>query len=233
MTSIDDLIRQGLSRDNYAEDVSSFRADTVSAVITPDGYLAMDVKLDFVVSRKDEDRILESIRSEIPNLKGVRVRHIYMRESMATKPDETARIYAGRCLAALPTIVKNAADPGRINAEGDKVTIRVVGGASLDEINRVWSKRISDRIEEKFGLSYSVSFERDDEARKEAEERITLSDEELSRIALKDAENAVPAGPETVSGDAQGGAPSGGYSGGHESGGSGYTGPRRRGSRNI
>ena len=77
MNSLSDLIREGLDKNNYSEDVSSFRADTVSAVITPDGYLAMDVKLDFVVSRSDEDRITKSIKGEIPGLTGVKVRHIY------------------------------------------------------------------------------------------------------------------------------------------------------------
>ena len=226
MNSLSDLIREGLDKKNYSEDVSSFRADTVSAVITPDGYLAMDVKLDFVVSRNDEDRITDNIKKEIPNLAGVKVRHIYTRDAMAITPDETARIYAGRCLDALPTIVKNAIDTEKIEAEDGNVTIKVVGGASLDEINKVWSKRISDRINDKFGLTYSVSFEHDQEARKMAKERLDLSVEELSRIAMKDAENAVPAGPEAIPAGEVKTSSDSGYSGG-------YQGPKRRAAKNI
>ena len=65
---------------------------------------------------------------------------------MAIQPDETAALYAGRCTAALPPIVRNAVDPDKIEASDNIVHIKAVGGASLDDLTKVQGARISARM---------------------------------------------------------------------------------------
>ena len=198
MNNLSELITNSISKDLYREDTSLFRADTESAVLTPEGMLVLTVKLDFVMPESDEELVRQKIRETVPHISGVSIRQIYDSENMATAPDETAAVYAGRCVSALPPIVRNAVDPDKISAEGGVVSVKVIGGASLTEINRVWSGKISSRIKDQFGLIYDVRFEHDSEAREEAKKRLTMSDEELTRIALKDAAGTKPSGPSTV-----------------------------------
>ena len=238
MNNLSELIINSISRDLYREDISGFRAETRSAVLTPEGELAVTVGLDFVIPESDEETIRNRIRESIPSITGVKIRYIYDADNMAVGPDETAAVYAGRCSAALPPIVRNAVDPDKIEASDGTVHIKAVGGASLDELSKVQGTKISAKIKETFGLDYRVVFEHDHEARRQASEKITLSDEELAKIAEEDAAREEAARPDTGNSDSMP-VPGGGYgfsvgSDDNASGGNaGNPFARRRGSRNI
>ncbi len=244
------VILRDCIEDSCGAQAGSIRFTPASCVLSPEGELKLALRTDIVVSGEDEERMRSRLREIVPHVSDVRIRFIYEAGSMAQDEADVVRCYARRCIRILPPIVRNAVVADNITAEDGACVIRVVGGASLDEINRVFSDRISKRIHEKFGLDYEVRFEHDKETREEIRKRIELSNEELARIAAEDAAKAASERAETPDpGDSGRGSRSGfdegagaGSSGsafgsgnggsGHDGGSGGYGG-KRRAQRNI
>ena len=224
MNDLGSILKNCISIDSYRGETADFRLEPASAVMTPGGVLKLSVRSDFVVSPHDEKAICEKVKEILPHISGTEIRYIYDTDRMAQNESEVVRIYAGRCVAGLSPIVRNAVDPERITAEDRVCVIKVIGGASLDELNKVTAKNISSRIHEKFGLDYEVRFEHDLEAREEIKKHIELSSEELAKIALEDAAKA-----ETERSDMPDPGYAGGYSGGDSGSGAGAVGERAGG----
>ena len=251
MQNLGRILKTCISEDAYGGNVEAFRLEPAAAVMSPEGVLKVAVRADFVVSQADEERMREKICEIVPHVSGVQLRYIYDAEHMAQDEDGI--------ISNLPPVVKNAVVADNITIEDGACVIRVIGGASLDEINKTFGARIRDKIHEKFGLDYEVIFEHDHDAREEIKKHIELSNEELSKIALEDAAKAEAERPDMPdpgftgrgpAGDFDGGAGTGTNGGGFDgrSGGSGGTGGagggygagggfgaggRRRASKNI
>ena len=258
MKDLGSILINCISEDAYSGGVDGFVMKPAAAVMSPEGVLKLAVRTDFVVSQGDEVRMRERITEVLPHVSGVNFRYIYDSDHMAQGEGEIVRLYAERCVAGLPPIIRNAVNTDSITVEERVCVIKVIGGASLDETNKTFAVRIKDKIREKFGLDYDVRFEHDHDARTEVKKHFELSNEELAKIALEDAAKAeaeradMPdpgySGRGYGAGDAydtEGGAGSSGFDsgagstgGGRSGNGSGYAGGsgfpgRRRASRNI
>ena len=190
MENLGTILKSCISEDAYGVDVETLTLKPASAVMSPEGVLKVAVRADFVVSRDDEERMRGRIMEIVPHISGVQIRYIYDADNMAQEESEIVRMYASRCVASLPPVVKNAVVTESIAASDGECVIKVIGGSSLEEINRTFAVRIKDRIHEKFNLDYEVTFEHDLDARDEIKKHIELSNEELSKIALEDAAKA-------------------------------------------
>ena len=154
MQNLGSILKTCITEDAYGGNVEAFRIEPAAAVMSPEGVLKVAVRADFVVSQADEERMREKICEIVPHVSGVQLRYIYDAEHMAQDEDGIVCMYAGRCISSLPPVVKNAVVADNITAEDGACVIRVIGGASLDEINKTFAARIRDKIHEKFGLDY-------------------------------------------------------------------------------
>lgn len=189
-----DIFEESISWKEFNSGHDAFSCEIENAELDQEsGTLHVDIGLDFVVPKKDDIRIKKALHDAIEGVDSITINYDYDVAGMRSDPDDTARLYAGREIGKLSPVIRNSIDPDKIEINNGVITVKLIGGKSIKEINDIYPVKISGAIKEKFGLDYKIRFERDEEGRKALQERMERSEEELARIAVEDAAKAARA----------------------------------------
>ena len=198
----------------------------------------LDLTLNFIIPYGDTEKMKKRIRKEFPEISGLSFRYFY--EDVILSREEVMGLYIEHMIAEINgeyAHLTKTIFPDQYEYSGGVLTIKALGEAAVNQLNRRTASLFARLLDRDFGISAKVVFENNRDTyrakKKEKEDLDAIEMEEVKRaIAQAEACAAANPDPNPISGLEKmaaagkpwgGGGANGGGNGGGTAGGSGWS----------